>query len=84
MKYRIKISKRAEKFILKQPQRQQARLLEAIRALPGSGDIKALAGERPNAFRLRVGDYRIVYEKNNDALLIWVIHAGNRGDVYKK
>lgn len=82
--YKIKISKKAEKFILKQPRRQQARLLEAIYALPYSGDIKAMAGGNPNEFRLRVGDYRIVYEKDDDVLLIWVIHAGNRGDIYKK
>lgn len=83
-KYKIKISRRAEKFILKQPQRQQARILEAIYALPYSGDIKAMAGGNSNEFRLRVGDYRIVYEKDDDMLLIQVIHAGNRGDIYKK
>ena len=72
--YKIKISKKAEKFILMQPQLQQARLLVAIYSLSYSGDIKAMAGGNPNEFRLQVGDYRIVYEKDDDVLLIWVIH----------
>lgn len=77
--YKIKISKKAEKFILMQPQLQQARLLVAIyslsHSLSYSGDIKAMAGGNPNEFRIQVGDYRIVYEKDDDVLLIWVIHA---------
>ena len=82
MKYTIKINKRAEKFILKQP--QQKRLLEAIRGLPYMGDIKPMEGRNPYEYRLRVGDYRIVYERHDDIFLVYVVHAGNRGDVYKK
>lgn len=77
--HKIKISKKAEKFILMQPQLQQARLLVAIcslsHSLSYSGDIKAMAGGNLNEFRIQVGDYRIVYEKDDDVLLIWVIHA---------
>ncbi len=35
-------------------------------------------------YRLRVGDYRIIYKVNNNELIICVIDAGNRGQIYSK
>lgn len=34
-------------------------------------------------FRLRVGDYRIIYTVNDNVLIVRVIEVGNRGDIYK-
>ena len=82
MKYRIEIKKKAQKFIKAQPSNKQERLLKAICKLP-EGDIKPLTGYE-NVFRLRVGDYRVIYELRNDILLITVVNVGNRGQVYHK
>ena len=82
MIYKIEIAKPAQKFIAKQLKSQQIRLLQAIQKLPLEGDIKKLAG-RTNQYRLRVGDYRIIYEVHDDVLIIRVLNAGNRGDIYK-
>lgn len=82
MKYRIDINKRSQKFIKTQPRKQQERLLRAIYALP-EGDVKALTGFK-NVFRLRVGDYRVIYEIRNDVLLITVVNIGNRGQIYNR
>ena len=82
MSYKIIIEKPAQKFILKQPPQQQKRLLAAIKGLPNSGDIKPLKG-KSGFFRLRVGDYRIIYTVDNGLLIVYVIAAGNRGDIYK-
>lgn len=82
MIYKIEIAKPAQKFIAKQPKSQQIRLLQAIQKLPLEGDIKKLAG-RTNQYRLRVGDYRIIYEVHDDVLIVRVLNAGNRGDIYK-
>ena len=82
MQYRIEIDKRAVKFISKQPKPQRERLLRAIYKLPEIGDIKQMQGYN-DYYRLRVGDYRVIYTVNNDVLLVRVVEIGNRGDVYK-
>ena len=82
MDYRVIIEKPAMKFIRRQPKEQQARLLRAIQGLPESGDIKPMSGMN-GLFRLRVGTYRVIYSIENDVLIVRVLNAGNRGDVYK-
>jgi len=80
--YQIVIEKRAEKFIRKQDKPVQIRLLTAINRLP-AGDIKPLKGHS-NLYRLRVGDYRILYTVDNGRLVICIIDAGNRGEIYNQ
>lgn len=80
MKYEIFIDKPARKFIEKQPKPQRLRLYAAIMRLP-EGDVKPLKGTDKK--RLRVGDYRIIYEQYEETYRIIVISADNRGDAYK-
>ena len=82
MIYKIYIQKKALKFIEEQPINKRKLIFTAINSLP-SGDIKAMKGHA-NLFRLRVGDYRIVYTIHNDVLTINVIDAGNRGQIYNR
>ena len=82
MKYNIELLKKARKIIAAQPKNQQERILKAINNLPESGDIIPLSG-RKDFFRLRVGDYRIIYKIQDELLLITIINADNRGQVYK-
>lgn len=82
MTYRIEIDKKAQKFIMKQPEAKRKLLYKAIFNLP-DGDIKPLQGKQ-NLYRLRVGTYRIIYTTDNDKYIICVIKAHNRGDVYKR
>ena len=81
MNYQIVIEKRAQKFIRKQPKPQQERLLRAIAQLP-AGDTKALKGNE-GLFRLRVGTFRIICTVDNNVLVVTVIDAGNRGQIYQ-
>ena len=82
MNYTILIQRPAEKFITKLPRPDKERVLRAIAKLPGEGDRKAMQGH-PGLYRLRVGNYRILYTVDNGKLVVYVIGAGNRGDVYK-
>ena len=80
--YKILIKKRAKKFIDKLPKSEKNRIVYAIKKIP-EGDIKQLKGHS-ELMRIRVGDYRIIYTIDNNELIIIVIDAGNRGDIYKK
>ncbi len=83
MKYRIDIRRKAEKFIRKLPRQDKERVLSAIYRLPEGEDIKKLQGHE-GLMRLRVGDYRIIYRMDNGRLIVLVIDAGSRGDIYKR
>lgn len=66
------------------PKRDLARILERISALAEgprpAGCEKLTGGER---YRVRQGDYRIVYSIEDDRLEVWVVKVGHRRDVYR-
>lgn len=81
--YQIIIKKKAKKFIDKLPKNEKLRIVSAISLLPNGEDIKKLKGQ-DGIFRLRVGAYRIIYTIDNGKCVIFVIGAGNRGDIYNR
>lgn len=81
--YQIIIKKKAKKFIGKLPQNEKRRVVAAIEQLPNGEDIKKLKGHS-DLLRLRVGEYRIIYTVDNGELVVIVIDAGNRGEIYNK
>jgi mRNA interferase RelE/StbE len=62
------------------------RLTELQRAMDagdiGAFDVKSLQGHNAR-WRLRVGDYRVVYTVEDGRLIVWVLAAANRRDVYR-
>ena len=85
MRYTIDIKKRAEKFIVKLPKPEKEKVLKAIYQLPEGEDIKQLKGKKNKGLlRLRVGDYRIIYSVDHGILTVYVIDAGNRGEIYNR
>ncbi len=81
--YKIIIKKKAKKFIDKLPKNERMRIAKAIQLLPNGEDIKKLKGHS-DLLRLRVGEYRIIYTVDNGELIIYVVDAGNRGEIYKR
>jgi len=71
-------SKKAIKFLNKQNKTVQIRITTSIENLP-LGDVKKLRGL--GGYRLRVGDFRILFDKNGN--IIDIIDIENRGQVYK-
>ncbi|MFO1440031.1 MAG: type II toxin-antitoxin system RelE/ParE family toxin [Verrucomicrobiaceae bacterium] len=77
----IEIRARAEKELSKIPKRDATRIAEAILALQGGlkGDIKKLTNHEP-AYRLRVGDWRVLFDILPEKIVIQTIK--NRRDAY--
>lgn len=76
--------KNAEKFLLKLPQNEQIRIIQALDNLVNNStnlDMKKLKGRLE--FRLRVGKYRILFIEDTDNNLYIITAIGSRGDIYK-
>ena len=85
MTYEVKFSKKAEKAYNKLPGKVKIRIdqkLNYIKETPRGTDTTKLSNTT-NAFRTRVGTYRIVYEIEDNDLLVWILDVGPRGGIYK-
>jgi len=83
-KYSVFILPSAQKEILRLPKSIQDRILKAISSLgenPRPSGCKKLLGS--DAWRVRVGEYRIVYSIEDGVLRIEVIRVAHRKDVYR-
>lgn len=83
--YTLIYSEKADKQIGKLPKDIKERIiiaLERLRIRPESCDIKKLIGVA--GYRFRVGDYRVIFEKEDEKLLIFVIEIGHRKNIYDR
>ncbi|BAY98622.1 addiction module antitoxin [Tolypothrix tenuis PCC 7101] len=56
--------------------------IDSLAIEPRPNGVKKLKGTE-NSYRIRVGDYRIIYEVYDDVLLVNVVEMGHRRNVYK-
>ena len=85
MAYRIEVKPSAADALAKisNPHRRRiARKIDRLADNPRPRGATALAG-RLGLYRIRVGDYRVVYQVQDAALLVLVVRIGGRGDVYR-
>ena len=85
MAYRIEVTTAAARALKQVDHQHRDRIRGAIALLgqdPRPPGVKALQG-RPG-FRVRIGDYRIVYTIQDDVLLVVVVTLGHRRDVYER
>jgi mRNA interferase RelE/StbE len=80
------LSRRAEKFLAglrdaKLYSRLRAAINELAQNARPSGCVK-LAGE-PDLYRIRVGDYRIIYQVTDPKLTVLVLSIAHRRDIYR-
>jgi mRNA interferase RelE/StbE len=87
--YEIQYTKAADKF-LKDHEDVREQYEEAVKELlagihPEKVNVKRIKGKRNDYFRIRLGNYRVVYAIiNGKIIVINTLLAGSRGDVYKK
>ncbi len=82
--YTIRLERQARKALAALPQPDYGRISAAIRALaqnPRPQGCRKLSGY--DAWRIRVGNYRVIYEINDGDLIVIVVDIGHRRDVYR-
>lgn len=85
--YTLKLERKVQKFLDSLIEKERIEILDKLKILSldpfqDSLDIKKLKGFKSNIFRLRVKQYRVLYEVINLEFLIIVFKAGHRKDIY--
>ena len=84
MIYKIEYTKSAQKELKKLPKDVTIRVIKALVVLsndPKVGNVRPMVGL--SSWRLRVGDYRVIYDINGGKLLILIIKIAHRKHVYR-
>jgi len=84
MRYQVLIPKSVRKELDRLPDDVTSRVLARLTGLetnPRPADAKKLKGR--DAWRIRVGDYRVIYEIHDRVLQVIVITIGHRRDIYR-
>ena len=91
MSYRVKLTNAAKKQFDKLPETQQGLIIYEFRNLcdyyedksASNPDIRALQGKYKGFYRLKAGDYRIIFNCKHEELVIAVIKISHRKNVYR-
>lgn len=86
MSYRVEFTTAAARQVRKLPRPARDRVLDAIEDLgedPRPHGAKKLVGEQ-TAWRVRIGDYRVIYDVFDAELTVSVIRAAHRREVYDR
>jgi len=82
--YSLSILRRAQKELAQIPHGDYERVVEAIHDLaenPRPMGCRKLAARE--GWRIRVGDFRVIYEIDDGQRSVKILHVGNRRDVYR-
>ena len=83
--FEVKYSNQAEDFLKKAEKIVAKRLMKKIEELtnnPFPQGIKSVEGYKERVFRIRVGDYRILYEVEQNSNLIGIVKIDKRPRIY--
>jgi mRNA interferase RelE/StbE len=84
--YKIEWKRSAARELRKLPREAVSRILQAVEELsadPYPTGVRKLVGSE-QTYRIRVGDYRVVYSVFSSTLVIQIIRVGHRKDVYNR
>lgn len=83
--YSIQLTRSAAKELESVPTKDRLRIVRRIGALAGNprpAGAEKLSGD--DKYRIRQGDYRILYEIVDEQLVVTVVRIGNRREVYRR
>ena len=81
--YKLIISKKAKSFFKKLDKPVKERIFKKLVVLEKNPEIGIpLTGNLTGFWKLRIGDYRAIYEIKNEKLLIYVLRLGHRKNIY--
>jgi mRNA interferase RelE/StbE len=83
--YRVELADRADRALRRLDRQTQARIVAVLGGLTVDPrrhpQVKRLVGR--NDYRLRFGDYRILFQIEDDRLVVLVLQIGHRREVYR-
>ena len=85
--YELKYGQKARNYLARLPSQTKTAIVECLHQLAENPDnpfldIHTLKGRE--GFRLRVGQYRVLYTRQDDRLIIEIVRIRPRGDIYKR
>lgn len=84
MSYSITILRKAQKALANLPANSYGRVRDSIRELgnkPRPDGCRKLVGR--SGWRIRIGDYRVIYEVDDQQKTVTILSIGHRRDIYK-
>jgi mRNA interferase RelE/StbE len=84
-RFRLVFKKSVAKDLRDLPRKDVARILKCFDALvkdPRASGCEKLSGQ--DRYRVRQGSYRIIYEIQDDILVVVIVRVGHRRDVYRR
>jgi len=85
--YSIKFTSEANDNLLNLEKNDYLKVVSKIKCLTSDClnlNIKKLKLKKVNLYRLRVGDFRIIYSIESEQIVVWIIAIGLRKDIYKR
>lgn len=84
-RYEVRVSERAAKELERLGRQEQRRIVERIERLaeePRPRGCVKLSGEE-DIYRIRIGEYRVLYEVRDAVLIVLVLRVRHRRDAYR-
>ena len=84
--YRLKYRRQARNYLARLPLKTKTAIVNKLHELAANPnnpdlDVEILKGRM--GFRLRVGQYRVIFTRQDDQLILEVVKVRTRGDIYK-
>ena len=84
--FKVVVHRRAVAYLKRLPTNQKERIKKALQKLaqdPLKPGVKPMAGHWKGYYRLRIGDFRVIFWIGQEEKTVYVDYIGARGDIYK-